>query len=53
MFSCTGDYVTGSGNVEYIRFNLPRLYSKAGSTKSNICCSILVTKISNFLHSVQ
>ena len=53
MLFCTGGYVACSGDVEYIHFNLPGLYSKTGSTNSNIYCLTLATNISNFLHGVQ
>lgn len=37
MFSTVGGYVTGSGNVKYVCFNLPKLSSIAGFTNSDGC----------------
>lgn len=53
MFFCAGNYVAGSGNIEYIHFNLPKLLFIAGSTNFNSYYLSVITKISNFLYNVQ
>ena len=48
-----GGCVNGSGNIEYICFNLLGLPIIAGFFNSGICCLSMVTKISNLLYNVQ
>lgn len=52
IFFCTSGCVTDGGDINYIRFNLPRLYSKTGFTNPDICCLALATDISNFLYVI-
>lgn len=52
MLFYTSSCVASGVDIEYIRFNMPELYSKAGSTNSDICYLALVTNISNFLYGV-
>lgn len=53
MLFCADGCVPGNDNIEYICFNLQRLYFKAGFTNSDVRCPLLATKISNFLYDVQ
>lgn len=53
MLFYSDDYFAGGSNIEYVCFNLLELLFIASSTNSDGCYLLVITKISNFLYSIQ